>query len=386
MCPNGGHPFQLGGSMKKLDRLIAIPITVLTLATLMTTAQASPSLASTPSKVLHRAGRAISTSANTIRNGRGAPANSLGVDGDFYIDTLKLNMYGPKVNGVWPAPISLRGPAGVDGKSGTNGTEGKAGATGSNGSTSSTTGQQGARGPTGPQGSQGVSGTQGLLGSIGLTGEVGPTGPTGPTGPIGSTGLTGGNGPAGSSGSTGPSGPSGPSGPTGTNGSMGSQGATGSTGSTGLTGAQGLTGPSQVQLVPISSWILSTASAGTANSSPVFGSLSPSKSYQFLLSIKGRLAVNQSPSYAIAVGLTVQCSDSSAVMTYSVSSAFGYSNNGDATTYSKESFFVIGTVTTSAANPFSTLTVAATDSLASTGTDALTLSGSAFIQLVGAIT
>jgi hypothetical protein len=386
--------------MKKLDRLITIPITVLTLATLLVTAQASPSLASTPSKVLHRAGRATSTAANTIRNGRGAPANSLGVDGDFYIDTLKFNMCGPKANGVWPTPISLRGAAGVDGKSGINGTDGKAGATGSNGTSSSTTGQQGVRGqsgssgltggsgPIGPIGPAGSTGLPGGTGATGPTGSTGPTGTTGPTGLTGTSGSTGPTGPTGTTGSTGPTGltgSTGPSGTTGPTGSTGSQGAAGSTGSTGITGAQGATGPSQVQVVSISSWILNTASAGTGNNSPPFGSLSPSKSYQFLLSVKGRLAVNQSPSYAISVGLTVQCSDPSALMTYSVSSSFGYSNNGDATTYSKESFFVVGTVTTTAANPSSTLTVTATDSLASTGGDALTLSGSAFIQLVGSI-
>ena len=37
-------------------------------------------------------------------NGTGAPSNSLGFDGDFYIDTNNASgYYGPKANGVWPA-------------------------------------------------------------------------------------------------------------------------------------------------------------------------------------------------------------------------------------------------------------------------------------------
>ena len=157
------------------------------------------------------------------------------------------------------------------------------------------------------------------------------------------------------------------------------------TGATGLTGAPGATGPSQIQVVAISTWLLSTGTAGTGNSSALFGNLAPLKSYQFLIGVKGKLATSQPPSYSTAVGLTIHCSDPSAVVNYTVSSSFGYSNDGDATTYSKESFIVIGTLTTTSANLSSTLSITATDSSASTGTDAMTLSGSAFIQLVGSL-
>lgn len=79
----------------------------MTLTALVVTASIStPSEAATPSKKIHMAGRSITTSANTIRNGKGAPSNAVGVDGDFYIDTLKLDFYGPKVNGRWPAPVA----------------------------------------------------------------------------------------------------------------------------------------------------------------------------------------------------------------------------------------------------------------------------------------
>ena len=34
----------------------------------------------------------------TILNGSGAPANNLGLTGDFYFDVLSSNFYGPKLN------------------------------------------------------------------------------------------------------------------------------------------------------------------------------------------------------------------------------------------------------------------------------------------------
>ena len=33
---------------------------------------------------------------NTIRSGSGVPSKTLGINGDFYIDTKNLNLYGPK--------------------------------------------------------------------------------------------------------------------------------------------------------------------------------------------------------------------------------------------------------------------------------------------------
>lgn len=50
---------------------------------------------------------------NTILSGIGAPDNSVGQDGDFYLDTQAEILYGPKANGAWPATgTSLIGPAG----------------------------------------------------------------------------------------------------------------------------------------------------------------------------------------------------------------------------------------------------------------------------------
>ena len=54
---------------------------------------------------------------NTVRNGSGPPDPSLGVAGDFYIDTSNHNIYGPKSNTVvgWGSPTSLIGPQGPQG-------------------------------------------------------------------------------------------------------------------------------------------------------------------------------------------------------------------------------------------------------------------------------
>ncbi len=95
------------------------------------------------------------TNGLTILNGTGAPAATLGVDGDFYLDTAASVLYGPKgalTAEAWPAAgLSLVGP-------------------------------------TGPQGPIGLQGPQG---SIGLTGPVGPAGATGPQGLQGSQGIPG---------------------------------------------------------------------------------------------------------------------------------------------------------------------------------------------------
>ena len=367
----------IGELMKTIGSKRRISITVSAVLVLSLLTLSTPSFAETSSKKIHMAGRVPTASANTIRNGKGAPTNAIGVDGDFYIDTLKFDLYGPKINNHWPAPVSLRGPAGANG---VNGLAGKNGASGGPGSTTSVTG---AKGPQGAQGPQGLTGAQGPQGPQGVQGVPGPVGITGDTGAAGATGVAGATGPIGA---TGPMGATGATGATGQTGSVGPTGLTGNTGASGAAGATGATGPSNVQVIAIGSWQLSTTTAGTGNTSSAFGNLAPSKSYEFMLGINGRLATNQSPSYASQVGLTLHCSDLSATFTYSVSSAFGYSNNGDSTTYSKESFIVIGTITTSSSNPSSTFTVTATDSGPTTGADVMTLSGSAFIQLVGSLT
>lgn len=44
-----------------------------------------------------------------VLHGEGAPSSSLGLDGEFYIDTTVNKMYGPKVDGLWGDPVNLGG-------------------------------------------------------------------------------------------------------------------------------------------------------------------------------------------------------------------------------------------------------------------------------------
>ena len=211
------------------------------------------------------AGRTAASIPNTILSGVGAPSNAIGIDGDFYIDTKNLNIYGPKMKKKWPAAVSLKGTngsAGTDGKSGSDGktitnastVAGPSGAQGFQGVPGipgdiGQKGDQGLRGEVGATGEQGIAGPAGAQGSIGLTGPIGIQGPAGfgSQGAPGATGATGAQGPSGATGSQGPSGSGatgaqGPAGPTGANGATGSVGATGSTGAQGATGPTGLTG------------------------------------------------------------------------------------------------------------------------------------------------
>ncbi len=73
----------------------------------------------------------LSNTGAAILDSSGPPANTQGQDGDFYIDTVAHALYGPKAGGVWPAPVSLVGPAGAPG----NGTNGTNGSNGTNGNT-----------------------------------------------------------------------------------------------------------------------------------------------------------------------------------------------------------------------------------------------------------
>jgi len=103
------------------------------------------------------AGPAGSPGANgkTILNGTSDPTPAIGSDGDFYINTSTITIFGPRIGGIWPAGISLTNTAG-------------------------------SQGPTGPPGPQGI---QGVPGATGATGPQGPVGNTGATGPAGTNGT-----------------------------------------------------------------------------------------------------------------------------------------------------------------------------------------------------
>jgi hypothetical protein len=379
------------------------------------------------------AGRTAASIPNTILSGFKTPSNTVGIDGDFYIDIKNLNIYGPKMNKKWPKPVSLKGSNGSDGTDGKSGTDGRtitnastvAGPIGSQG----TQGVQGIAGDTGLKGDQGLrgevgaTGAQGIVGPIGVQGPIGLTGVTGSQGPAGSgsqgapgaTGATGSQGPSGATGSQGPAGSGatgsqGPAGPTGTNGANGNVGATGSTGPegptgpTGLTGSQGSagvagatgltgnvgstgnTGPqgiqgengfSQVSLVSVPSWSLSTATLGAGTESTSFGSLAVGKTYYINISVHGI-------SGKVGGFFTGELIPSSApgffVMDQSISEANVYNGVSSSHTYN---FNLHGVITVGSA--VTSFTFRVNDGGGHTGAYPMTLTGKAAFIMVGAI-
>lgn len=168
------------------------------------------------------------------------PDNSIGMDGSYFINENTGVIFGPKSGGVWPLVgeelgnnIGNTGPTGQMGNTGPMGLMGNTGPTGPFGPTGPSGGPIG---PTGQMGNTGPTGPSG--GPIGPTGQMGNTGPMGL---MGDTGATGPFGPTGSIGNTGPTGPSG--GPIGPTGQMGNTGPTGPFGATGSIGQMGNTGP-----------------------------------------------------------------------------------------------------------------------------------------------
>jgi hypothetical protein len=88
---------------------------------------------------------------STVLNGSGVPSSELGSNGDFYINTINYDIYGPKSSGAWGSATSLVGPTGATGSTGAQGATGSTGATGAAG-TNGTNGTNGATGDTGPAG------------------------------------------------------------------------------------------------------------------------------------------------------------------------------------------------------------------------------------------
>ena len=279
----------------------------------------------------YAAGRTAKSIANTVLSGAGVPAKTLGINGDFYIDTKTMNMYGPKKNNSWPLPVSLRGPQGP---------AGIAGSDGKNASTSSVS--AGAAGAAGPQG---------------------PAGPAGPAGPKGETGATGPQGPAGPAGSnTGPAGPAGPKGDTGATGAQGPKGDAG-------------TVPS-IQSVNLTQWTMSTATPGGGSESSGFGTLLAGKKYFFSVVVSGKLATNVSTFRTVP---ELKCSDNSATLNYDFT--YGFAPSSDAVEdYNRISFLITGTASVASNSSFSVLVK---DVLGSGRS--VTLNGKAFIYEVGSI-
>ena len=274
------------------------------------------------------AGRTAGSIANTILSGEGVPAKSLGINGDFYIDSKSMNMYGPKKNNSWPIPISMRGPSG----------------------------------PAGPSGVDGKNGTSATSGA-GATGAVGPQGPAGPQGATGPAGPAGATGPAGASGSG--SGSTGPAGPAGATGATGAQGPKGDTGTT-----------ASIQSVTLTQWTMSTATPGGGSESSGFGTLLAGKKYFFSIVISGKMLTSVSSFRTVP---ELKCSDNSASLNYDFS--YGFAPSADSIEdYNRVSFFITGTVSVVNNSSFSVLVK---DVLGSGRS--VTLNGKAFIHEVGSI-
>jgi len=147
------------------------------------------------------------TPGSQIYSGSGAPAASLGNNGDFYLDKQGYLLYGPKTNNTWGSPILLQGAQGIQGPQGPAGVPGSQIFSG-NGAPSSTIGNTGDYYLDKSTGNfYGPKTTSGWGSPIPLKGANGAQGPAGPQGPQGSQGAQGAAGTPGSqiySGSTAP--------------------------------------------------------------------------------------------------------------------------------------------------------------------------------------
>jgi hypothetical protein len=282
-------------------------------------------ITSTPQPVLHAAGRTAASIPNTILNGKGAPLNSVGINGDFYIDTRSLLIYGPKSKSKWLAPQNLQGPIGAAGVAGASGSDGKNGADGkvSNASISA--------GPAGPQGTPGAAGPAGPAGPAGAPGATGSAGSG--TGTPGATGATGASGAAGSVG------PTGPAGSTGATGSTGSTGPAGAQGETGTVGAAGTPGISKAIYGSITIGDIS-GGVGTSNTGSISG-FKANKKYVVRFNIYGFQPSNSSNFY-LPMSLTFTATGGAPAITANYSLAQGHSYRSGANRY--ENSFVADVV------------------------------------------
>jgi hypothetical protein len=168
------------------------------------------------------------------RQGVGVPGVDVGEEGDFYLDILSGDIYGPKTAGLWGALIfniteGQQGPPGDDGRE----VELQATATYvqwryvGEAEWVDLVALSAITGPAGNDGNDGVDGVDGVevelqatsthvqwryvgqaewTNLVALSAITGPPGDTGPTGPAGATGPAGEQGPKGDTGETGPAG------------------------------------------------------------------------------------------------------------------------------------------------------------------------------------
>lgn len=123
-------------------------------------------------------GDSVQITERMVIAGSGGPADAQGRDGDFYLDTQTQQLYGPRTNGLWPLPpVPLAGPAGATGQDGASVLNG-------NGAPLNTLGRDGdfyvdlaTTTLFGPKVANAWPG-----GGIALIGPAGPAGPAGPGG------------------------------------------------------------------------------------------------------------------------------------------------------------------------------------------------------------
>ena len=295
---------------------------------------------------------------NTFLNGLGAPNATNGIDGDFYLDTLSSNLYGPKKKGKWPLPRNLVGPVGPQGPVGKQGSEGKVGDKGA--STSS----------AGTQGTQGIQGVQGV------------SGPAGPSGPSGSQGPGGGNGGVGTQGSVGPAGAAGAQGVPGTTGTTGARGPIGETGTAGADGAQGTAGISRAVLGNINFVGSLSGSAGVGKESSAFGDFQTGKKYLVISNIFTTSTSTTDPS----IGIVISASGAALTPTtkFITNSGNGYRSASENFEYGAQVFTTVDASSISGPNFNLKVTISSGANTSAPGF-ALVITGFYVLQEVGAL-
>jgi hypothetical protein len=286
----------------------------------------APAAVAAPNLSNKAAGRTGTTVVNTILSGVGVPSKTLGINGDFYIDTKNANLYGPKTKGVWKLTTSLR-PLPTKAS------------------------------PTVP----GATGTTGATGSAGASGLIGPRGLPGATGEKGATGAAGTNGLPGTAG---------------TNGLPGTAGAPGAAGTPGAPGANGAPGITNSYFVDIGNWSLRSSSALGKSDSTIFGNLSAG-SYTFEIMIDGTFAPNSFD--LVTIGMQLSASGGSLDYRTFASDSKAQING---VTGRHVGFMMIGRII---CTELTTLHLTAIHEDGLTPTDSLNFSGRALINQVGAI-
>ena len=313
---------------------------------------------------------------NTFLNGLGAPNATDGIDGDFYLDTLSSNLYGPKKKGKWPLPKSLVGPVGPQGPIGKQGSDGKVG---DKGATSSSAGSQGTQGIQGPQGIQGAPGTQG---SAGTPGPSGGAGVAGAAGSVGAAGSTGPQGPAGSAGAQGVIGATGSQGIAGTPGNTGARGPIGETGTVGADGPQGTIGPSRAVLGNINFVGTLSGSPGVGKESSTYGDFQVGKKYLVISNIFTTSVSSVDPSLAISISVSgAAVTPISKFVTYSGN---GYRSSTENFEYGLQAFTTVDATGISGPNFSLKATISSGANTSATGF-ALVITGFYLLQEVGSL-